>query len=186
MKFYSSTLILVLPISRFQFPTGWNSTVYRPGNENRKHQRFNSQRDGILQIRFQRILNRSGFNSQRDGILPSYKPNASIAVGVSIPNGMEFYFRYFILEKRAYMFQFPTGWNSTKNMRFQTELIARFNSQRDGILLGVGLWGRRLYRCFNSQRDGILHERQDEHGQSSDGFNSQRDGILLQAPITPR
>ncbi|WP_298977699.1 hypothetical protein [uncultured Campylobacter sp.] len=32
-------------------------------------------------------------------------------------------------------FQFPTGWNSTKNKQGEVQASRGFNSQRDGILL---------------------------------------------------
>ena len=117
------------------------------------------------------------FNSQRDGILQR-KCTADISDlrRVSIPNGMEFYIymcckylpiarfnsqRDGILQtaveavKLELMFQFPTGWNSTdissaiidilsvsipNGMEFYQMLAVftlpfwRFNSQRDGIL----------------------------------------------------
>ncbi len=77
--------------SLFQFPTGWNST---------KLVRF------LLPL----LL---CFNSQRDGILPCRCRRFILALGVSIPNGMEFYRGIKIAALRTRLFQFPTGWNST-------------------------------------------------------------------------
>ena len=99
---------------------------------------FNSQRDGILpnlsalismELKRVSIPNgmefygavlrigagvRQSFNSQRDGIL-HYSTNInSNFFSVSIPNGMEFYFSKRFWRMHASLFQFPTGWNSTK------------------------------------------------------------------------
>ena len=98
---------------------------------------FNSQRDGILQMRYRnaRALIRS-FNSQRDGILPRSRNNSTSFIQfqfptgwnstmlprkhyvprhrVSIPNGMEFYRISACILLDNSSFQFPTGWNSTK------------------------------------------------------------------------
>ena len=74
---------------------------------------FNSQRDGILPndaLSRERLLER--FNSQRDGILLKPHHLCKIGNGVSIPNGMEFYY--------------------DQGLGFLCEF--RFNSQRDGIL----------------------------------------------------
>ena len=97
---------------------------------------------------------------------------------VSIPNGMEFYFR------------------SSKNRR----LADSFNSQRDGILRTTFCDSTWNFVSFNSQRDGILlfwpkvfiqnsfvsipngmeFYENDTYtfSNSSKSFNSQRDGIL--------
>ena len=77
--------------------------------------RFNSQRDGILQILANSLrMFYKGFNSQRDGILLFVPKPARIS-----PN----------------LFQFPTGWNSTVLRVDRLHLIMEsFNSQRDGIL----------------------------------------------------
>ena len=56
--------------------------------------------------------------------------------------------------------------------------VARFNSQRDGILLEFTAMMKNTLRGFNSQRDGILLEFKDENKDDLYGFNSQRDGIL--------
>ena len=121
---------------KFQFPTGWNSTVSAEHLKYTQEIRFNSQRDGILPSTFKScfrvsarfnsqrdgILPRSRsstklalacFNSQRDGILPQSSAHLWLARSVSIPNGMEFYI--------------PNPINLSK-------LQVGFNSQRDGIL----------------------------------------------------
>ena len=54
------------------------------------------------------------FNSQRDEIIPSFAPIRKLGTA---------------------LFQFPTGWNSTKIGDFISVLVNCFNSQRDGILL---------------------------------------------------
>ena len=78
----------------FQFPTGWNSTEIEKQREVGK-ERFNSQRDGILLLSvWITTLIFYCFNSQRDGIL---RLNKYLDINdddrVSIPNGMEFYWR---------------------------------------------------------------------------------------------
>ena len=70
---------------------------------------------------------------------------------------MEFYSTcadYEILQQR--LFQFPTGWNSTKKDIEKEHIFLSFNSQRDGILLEVLKLLPSGQDCFNSQRDGIL------------------------------
>ena len=60
----------------------------------------------------------------------------ALAISVSIPNGMEFYFVLGIFLTISKMFQFPTGWNSTLlNPSPLCRRTTSFNSQRDGILL---------------------------------------------------
>ena len=113
---------------------------------------------------------------------------------------MEFYFDWDCCRFLRARFQFPTGWNSTKNQRLFFDICIGFNSQRDGILRlqtaveVAQIWG------FNSQRDGILRRGkilvyqpltfQFPTGWNSTFciwswkcrfrcFNSQRDGILL-------
>ena len=54
------------------------------------------------------------FNSQRDGILRGAARKNGASARVSIPNGMEFYRFLPIRPNRWNLFQFPTGWNSTK------------------------------------------------------------------------
>ena len=96
----------------FQFPTGWNSTTPR-NKRHRALQRFNSQRDGILQI-INAVIKAEleRFNSQRDGIL--------LFLTITL-NG-------------CFRFQFPTGWNSTVSLQIACAFSKSFNSQRDGIL----------------------------------------------------
>ena len=66
--------------------------VYRPGNENWKHRRFNSQRDGILHnatgyvMKYITFQFPTGWNSTRWVFCDYYEE-----IEVSIPNGMEFY-----------------------------------------------------------------------------------------------
>ena len=117
---------------------------------------FNSQRDGILRKpKSKRYRELQRFNSQRDGILqtPKWIQRRQMGVsipngmefyafinclwtdsGVSIPNGMEFYSIPITALCRIHSFQFPTGWNSTKGRRRLWWNRYRFNSQRDGIL----------------------------------------------------
>ena len=78
-----------------------------------QNSRFNSQRDGILRLATLKRYARGGsFNSQRDGILLRFFLVYDALFGVSIPNGMEFY---------------------TK-LRRAKRYMPCFNSQRDGIL----------------------------------------------------
>ena len=135
MEFYLHLQQIVSGFRKFQFPTGWNSTLWRRlgycgrivsipnGMEfysnyafwcSQYTNCFKSQRDGILQLPLiAEILGKNGFNSQRDGILQINACFFAFYKDVSIPNGMEFY-----LDARPFLtnclwFQFPTGWNST-------------------------------------------------------------------------
>ena len=84
---------------------------------------------------------------------------AILSIGVSIPNGMEFYDGRVISILQKFKFQFPTGWNSTlfSSPKEFTNLVSIPNGMEFykypigfRIFLGFG---------FNSQRDGILqHE----------------------------
>ena len=91
---------------------------------------------------------------------------------------MEFYSSAKVKTFQDAEFQFPTGWNSTyfravlincskivsipNGMEFYDENyfyggeVGSFNSQRDGILHGVGVFPQEENIGFNSQRDGIL------------------------------
>ena len=101
-------------------------------------------------------------------------------LGVSIPNGMEFYAKLPDLMRTLCQFQFPTGWNSTDLDAYSGSDYASFNSQRDGILQkkeralclltkvsipnGMEFYALRYDTAhpkigFNSQRDGILQKR---------------------------
>ena len=158
MEFYIAGMRRKNSKFKFQFPTGWNSTIFvEKGGEAKR--RFNSQRDGILlKVKVSQRFNLKCFNSQRDGILPAnaidikppkakfqfptgwnstqsrrvcyyYAAPVSIPNGmefyyrsslylhemttVSIPNGMEFYSSVFGSVCSSRLFQFPTGWNST-------------------------------------------------------------------------
>ncbi len=122
----------------FQFPTGWNSTIFREPNKwvlfcfnsqrdgilsryfaaVRACACFNSQRDGILLYRqTPRLVEDYSFNSQRDGILPFLFHWDRALPCVSIPNGMEFYDIGIKRRLDVIVFQFPTGWNSTTRAR---------------------------------------------------------------------
>ena len=57
-------------ILKFQFPTGWNSTL-KDGEKKITCVCFNSQRDGILLLYPVLEIHLLCFNSQRDGILQS-------------------------------------------------------------------------------------------------------------------
>ena len=56
---------------------------------------------------------------------------------------MEFYFISYRMNQSDMMFQFPTGWNSTKGGESLSASNLSFNSQRDGILLKEGkIWAQ--------------------------------------------
>ena len=135
MEFYVISFWLSRQYNLFQFPTGWNSTLFRP-HQNLENTVsipngmefywciamssdylnicFNSQRDGIL---LYTILGFSfpnySFNSQRDGILLTL--GSLILLFIICFNSQ----RDGILLKvnassgKVSGFQFPTGWNST-------------------------------------------------------------------------
>ena len=142
----------------FQFPTGWNSTL------------------GVVIALLLCAMFQfpTGWNST------FCRHFVSFYITVSIPNGMEFYRIIDEVLLHTPGFQFPTGWNSTQSkfyrcaipivsipngMEFYARCLChslpalRFNSQRDGILLGSGTTAVACKERFNSQRDGILqHE----------------------------
>ena len=92
MEFYTLLKFPVYLVNLFQFPTGWNSTGLC---------------DHVSVFGF-------GFNSQRDGILQGMLAKLTLNYTVSIPNEMEFYIILFSFSTFAELFQFPTGWNSTR------------------------------------------------------------------------
>ena len=140
---------------------------------------------------------------------------------VSIPNGMEFYDNCFAIVVYGflsfnsqrdgilhgytmpivcyYLFQFPTGWNSTHRWKFckcdwsvsipngmefylKNELYVRtefgFNSQRDGILRWI-FWFYYRFMCQVSIPNGMeFYPLGFEIYILIFCFNSQRDGIL--------
>ena|GEM_PF-2189807 len=117
---------------------------------------FNSQRDGILLCPLAFLLcGQECFNSQRDGILQQSSFATSEACRVSIPNGMEFYVATSAFYVDIYLFQFPTGWNSTSGAKIYMLVSAVL------IPNGMEFYKNENYfgdykSCFNSQRDGIL------------------------------
>ena len=70
---------------------------------------------------------------------------------------MEFYHIVVLIFCQINEFQFPTGWNSTHQVKNTRKYKKRFNSQRDGILHMLLLTATDMIDSFNSQRDGILH-----------------------------
>ena len=120
-------------------------------------ERFNSQRDGILQKdEFGEYYLRACFNSQRDGILQCYE---------------------LIRVSRCWLFQFPTGWNSTQAPPQSGERLKCFNSQRDGILPSneAGYYRFSKFQFptgWNSTNVAAIKKG------ATESFNSQRDGIL--------
>ena len=88
----SSSVEILTFVKMFQFPTGWNSTE-------------SSDKKILLRSKFQFP---TGWNSTPPCI------HTEAQAPVSIPNGMEFYKnREHDASLREYVFQFPTGWNST-------------------------------------------------------------------------
>ena len=113
MEFYQCFLFGAFATEKFQFPTGWNSTMRKflkirsftvsipngmefylcPICQWKRSSRFqfptgwNSTRPS-----FRFDYRASSFNSQRDGILPNTDILPKNRLKVSIPNGMEFYF----------------------------------------------------------------------------------------------
>ena len=88
--------------------------------------------------------------------------------------------------EKAKRFQLPTGWNSTLPPIKSLGTHTSFNSQRDGILL-LTMGSRFAHPRFNSQRDGILQIIVSMFCGAPRRFNSQRDGILLDiAPLLLR
>ena len=91
---------------------------------------------------------------------------------------MEFYFNLIGLRKIKFMFQFPTGWNSTLApllnfaLCFQFQFPTGWNSTMDS-----SFW-KSISASFNSQRDGILLSSISDSDMDMIRFNSQRDGIL--------
>ena len=112
-------ILLCLPICgglilfAFQFPTGWNSTVYwlRTALIRRLFQFPTGWNSTEVRWEFHpskwvSIPNGMEFYNIDKADFPSHDL-------VSIPNGMEFYSVYLCRCCRSWLFQFPTGWNST-------------------------------------------------------------------------
>ena len=79
-------------LKRFQFPTGWNSTLLLCLHLLYYH--YVSIPNGMEFYFLPRFLNvkpSRRFNSQRDGILLEAESRLDLDLSVSIPNGMEFY-----------------------------------------------------------------------------------------------
>ncbi len=101
----------------FQFPTGWNSTVFA------KHFVLSHY---LFQFP-------TGWNSTQRP-----RPARHLFLGVSIPNGMEFYKSIVGNKLGKNEFQFPTGWNSTK---FPLEIVRNFLvSIPNGMEFYLRLW----------------------------------------------
>ncbi len=169
MEFYVWVKNVIPQSPKFQFPTGWNSTL----------------RPNLAAVR-QRVSIPNGMEFYSF----LYSSHSGLSC-VSIPNGMEFYLgvmaevglsegfnsqRDGILPYRVASplprceFQFPTGWNSTRFVPVLPQACYRFNSQRDGILRFKGDVARAAAVCFNSQRDGILPRKSARYKQSSSAF----------------
>ena len=104
------------PPMGFQFPTGWNSTLFESA-------------EFLSKVSFQFP---TGWNST------FWRGELRQQARVSIPNGMEFYSGRKNSFDPIVRFQFPTGWNSTLDLcREVVKSLFCFNSQRDGILLAI-------------------------------------------------
>ena len=180
MEFYYILKYLALISKPFQFPTGWNSTKCWYRCKSLAFFRFNSQRDGILQLKRQtKATQNQCFNSQRDGILLSsfVLSSKSFLCFNSQRDGILLYQKRDIvvggggfnsqrdgilrndkkitpLTRRK--FQFPTGWNSTKWRAKQGETTRTFQFPTGWNSTEVPPSLQNRQRSFNSQRDGIL------------------------------
>ena len=96
---------------------------------------------------------------------------------VSIPNGMEFYVFKTALLYSSNSFQFPTGWNSTYKNSINA-LLRKHVSIPNGMEF-YNNTPEKMGGGFNSQRDGILPDYKNTVNEILARFNSQRDGILL-------
>ena len=200
MEFYSTAPPTGFRLSKFQFPTGWNSTLH---NEPYALTLicFNSQRDGILRYPCRvwdsyfmvsipngmefysgifptHIKITESFNSQRDGILLTRKNSRLPTAYVSIPNGMEFYQiskNHTMIEKKV---SIPNGMEFYHRLPLLKLASHSFNSQRDGILHNVLLkrFLDTLFQFPTGWNSTILSFGVFSFASS---FNSQRDGILL-------
>ena len=97
---------------RFQFPTGWNSTLFLGRSRGYIVVSISNGMKFYIDLPPSNISLKLCFNSQRDGILSGSRG----------------------FTQCAYRFQFPTGWNSTRRRIRKAFSNACFNSQRDGIL----------------------------------------------------
>ena len=137
MEFYWYNIRQWRIARRFQFPTGWNSTLYEGWGDREafgvsipngmefylattirdlaRALSFNSQRDGILPPQAATEAKAGiGFNSQRDGILrDTYAEIFPETKLFQFPTGWNSTYRGFIFWSSRRGFQFPTGWNST-------------------------------------------------------------------------
>ena len=148
---------------------------------------------------------KKSFNSQRDGILPGNENQKHRLDGVSIPNGMEFYDGLFLapplrcrvsipngmefylaaelVRDGAKLFQFPTGWNSTKDR----EADPYFGRNQFQFPTG---WNSTVTRAKNTifRRVSIpngmeFYDDVPDDPEEIPGFNSQRDGILPRSAL---
>ena len=136
MEFYFGELDVKVKREMFQFSTGWNSTKDTDGASKKAAKMFqfptgwNStdlrQRLDEIGILFQFP---TGWNSTSKTKNPTIGSKlfqfptgwnstiihfvSNVKSFVSIPNGMEFYYRRLIRIWIRGVFQFPTGWNST-------------------------------------------------------------------------
>ena len=97
---------------------------------------------------------------------------------VSIPNGMEFYLSLEFAIGITALFQFPTGWNSTRTTPHKITALEKFQFPTGWNSTSISDLERNTTFCFNSQRDGILLLLYLFSISFLMSFNSQRDGIL--------
>ena len=123
---------------KFQFPTGWNSTLANQAGMSEEAFQFptgwnstswNKQYPGFFKMfQFPTGWNSTKFSQER-------KPTPS----VSIPNGMEFYSIRHNLARRQRPVSIPNGMEFYARHRYERAFWKSFNSQRDGILLSSSL-----------------------------------------------
>ena len=113
MEFYSFNSVNSTQNNEFQFPTGWNSTVFKASDDEYSDVSIPNGMEfydawGDEKVEYGSFQFPTGWNS-------------TLIFSISFCSYKEF--------------QFPTGWNSTIDEHFDVVPTWRFNSQRDGILL---------------------------------------------------
>ena len=141
---------------KFQFPTGWNSTVADGLSRTARYVSIPNGMEFYLTADTKKI-NRPCFNSQRDGILPKCQ-NIWIS---------------------SYLFQFPTGWNSTSSWARKNIFHSQFQFPT-GWNSTVASYGiRSVSFAFQFPTGWNSTEALAKNIADECRFNSQRDGILL-------
>ena len=133
MEFYAAKPISSVKIRRFQFPTGWNSTLLVIDTRKRIqvsipngmefYKYIFKTLDDLREFQFP-----TGWNSTKKRFF------LLVHIYVSIPNGMEFYKSR--LRSAFYLLRvsIPNGMEFYSSQQLPPDLLSGFNSQRDGIL----------------------------------------------------